>query len=221
MIVVVGLAFEARIAAQSGLRIICAGCRDLSAALDDAIGVDCEGLLSFGVAGGLKDDLPPGTCVIGSAVISDGRRFATDQEQSKKLLEQLPGSVPGIIVGAGAPVTTAAAKRALHLDTGAIVVDMESHVVADFAARRALPMTVVRVVCDPAWRVLPDIAFRSVRTDGTACIKTLLRSIARRPAYLPALIQLALDARSARASLMRCGRLLGPSLGPSSIIQAA
>jgi len=222
MIIVVGMAFEARIAAQSGLPVVCAGNRrDLSAALHDAIGPDCKGLVSFGVAGGLKTDLPAGTCVIGSAVVTGDRRFVLDRKWSEKLLQRVPGARSGIIAGVPAPVATAAAKHALHRDTGAVVVDMESHIVASSAAHHGLPMAVIRVVCDPVARGLPDIAFRSVRADGTTNVMTLLGSIARQPVHLPAMIRLALDARSARASLTRCGRLLGPSLGLSGIAQAA
>ncbi len=66
MIVVVGLAFEARIAARSGLPIICSGDgRTLTPDLKRAIAGGCRGLVSFGVAGGLDPGLTPGTCVVG------------------------------------------------------------------------------------------------------------------------------------------------------------
>src|SRR6185437_13097233 len=117
MIIVVGMAFEARIAAQSGLPVVCAGNRrDLGAALHDAIGPDCKGLVSFGVAGGLKADLPAGTCGSGSAVVTGNRRFVLDREWSEKLLQRVPGARSGIIAGVPAPVATAAAKHALHRD---------------------------------------------------------------------------------------------------------
>ena len=60
MIVVVSLAFEARIAAASGLQVICAGDgRKLCPTLHEAITVGCRGLISFGVAGGLSPDPAP------------------------------------------------------------------------------------------------------------------------------------------------------------------
>jgi nucleoside phosphorylase len=40
-------------------------------------------------------------------------------------------------------------KRALHMSTGALAVDNESHVVASAAAARGLPMAAVRVIVDP------------------------------------------------------------------------
>ena len=211
-IIVVGMAFEARIAARSGLPVVCAGNgRNLSTALAEAMDRGCEALVSFGVAGGLKADLRPGTCIVGSDIVSDDGRYSTDRSRSQELLQRLPGALSGILAGVHTPVTTANAKRALQANTGALAVDMESHIVADAAARRGLPMTAVRVICDPAARGLPEIAVRSLRADGSANIAGLLQAIMRQPIHLPAMIRLAIDARAARATLSRCGRLLGPN----------
>ncbi len=55
MIVVVGMAFEARIAAGPGVQVICGGDgRHLGRSLAAAVREDCGGLVSFGVAGGLR-----------------------------------------------------------------------------------------------------------------------------------------------------------------------
>jgi hopanoid-associated phosphorylase len=222
MIIVVGLAFEARIAAKSGFPVICAGNgRNLTAALAGATAQGCEGLISFGVAGGLKPDLPPGTCVVGHEIVSGDRCFSTDRRWSEKLLQRLPRAMSGVLAGVAAPVTTADAKRALHANTGALAVDMESHIVADAAAQRGLPMAAVRVICDPAVRGLPEMAFRSVRADGTTDVATLLQAIMRRPNHIPAMIRVALDARAARVTLLHCSKLLEPGLGLASALQAS
>ena len=77
MIVVVGMAFEARIAAGLGVPVVCGGDgQNLAASLARAMAAGCGGLISFGVAGGLAPGLKPGTCVIGSAIIDDERRAA-------------------------------------------------------------------------------------------------------------------------------------------------
>ena len=55
MIVVVGLAFEARIAAGPGYKSFAVGMGVISGArLTAAVREDCGGLVSFGVAGGLR-----------------------------------------------------------------------------------------------------------------------------------------------------------------------
>ena len=69
---VTGLAFEARIAADWYTHAICSGDGStLAGSLASAIAGDCCGLISFGVAGGLSPDLPAGTCIVGSTIVSE------------------------------------------------------------------------------------------------------------------------------------------------------
>jgi adenosylhomocysteine nucleosidase len=212
MIVVVGLAFEARIAAGSGLPIICSGDgRNLTPALKEAIADGCGGLISFGVAGGLDPRLKPGTCVVGSAIVIGDVRHETDRHWSQRLLEAMPGAVHGVLAGADGPVCTPADKRTLNRQTGALAVDTESHVVAQAATGHGLPMVAIRVIADPAHRALPEAALTAIRADGTTDVLAVLRSVARRPHQLPGLLRTALDARAARATLLRGRRLLKPA----------
>ena len=211
MIVVVGLAFEARIAAQSGLSVICAGSgRNLAGALSEAIGSGCEGLISFGVAGGLRADLPPGTCIVGSSIVAGDRRFSTDDDWSKNLLQCLPSAQSGALAGVGAPVMTADAKRALHSLTGALAVDMEFHIVADTAAQHGLPMAAFGSFATRPLVVCRKCVPRRARGRHHECrhIASINRSSTN---HIPAMIRVALDARAARATLSRCSRLLGPT----------
>jgi adenosylhomocysteine nucleosidase len=214
MIVVVGLAFEARIAAGPGLKVICGGDgRNLELALQQAIAAGRTGLISFGVAGGLAPQLRPGTCVVGSTVIAGDERLPTDGDWSQKLLQTMPGAVHGPLLGVSQPIKTATAKRALHQDTGAVAVDMESHVVARVAADHGLPMAAIRVIVDAAGHTLPEAAVGAMRPDGTTDILALLRGLARRPHEIAPLLRIAVHAQTARASLRRGRHLLGPSLG--------
>jgi hopanoid-associated phosphorylase len=214
VIVVVGLAFEARIAAGPGMRVICSGDgHNLAATLTHAVAQGCGGLISFGVAGGLDPQLRPGTCIIGSEVITERGRMTTDRQWSQRLLQALPNPVHGALVGVGAPVADAHSKRALHLKTGAVAVDMESHIVADVAATHGLPMAAIRVITDPAKRAIPNVALAAMRPNGTVDVLAVMRSLMQKPRDLVALLQTALDARAARATLREGRRLLGPRLG--------
>ncbi len=220
MIIVVGLAFEARIAAGPGVRVICSGHgRNLAAKLDEAIAEaraltgGCPGIVSFGVAGGLAPNLRPGACVIATAILSESRRMKTDAAWSQKLMRTMPDAVAGALMGVPAPVAHPDSKRALHQRTGAIAVDMESHIVAAVGARHNVPVAAIRVITDPARRALPASAVAAMRPDGTTDIVAMIRSVMRSPRELSALFRTALDARAARATLIRGRRLLDPALG--------
>jgi len=219
LIIVVGLAFEARIAAGPGIHVVCSGDgRNLTTALTAAISEahnlfgDCPGIISFGVAGGLAPQLRPGNCVIGSAILSGSNRMPTNKIWSQQLLQTFPDAVSGVLVGVSAPVCDPRDKRELHLSTGAIAVDMESHVVAAVGAAHGLRVAAMRVVTDPAERALPTSAVAAMRPNGTTNIGAMIKAVLMRPREIPVLFQTALDALAARATLVRGRRLLGPSL---------
>jgi len=214
MIVVVGLAFEARIAAGPGIQVICSGDgRHLARSLAAAVRDGCGGLVSFGVAGGLHPDLQPGDCIVASAILSGASRMPTDPRWSQNLIDTVPDAVLGVLAGVRAPVATADAKRALHQKTGAAAVDMESHIVASVAVKHAIPMAAIRVITDPAGRALPKSAIGAMRPDGTADFAAMTRLLLQNPWELPTILRTALDARAACATLRRGRQLLGPRLG--------
>jgi adenosylhomocysteine nucleosidase len=222
LIAVVGLAFEARIAAGPGVRVISRSNNgDLAGSLPRAFRDGARGVVSFGVAGGLSPDLAPGTCVIGSAIVSGtGRidRVSTHDGWSKSLLQAMPGAVRGTLYGSPRPVTHPRTKAALYKITGAIAIDMESHIVGAVAAAHGLPMAAIRVVTDPAARALPPSVLTAVQPNGVVDIAALIWSLLRRPCDLPTLLRLALDAHAARAMLLRGRKLLDSSLGMADFI---
>jgi hopanoid-associated phosphorylase len=218
VIVVVGLAFEARIAVDTGAQVICGGDgRNLTALLARAITEDCRGFISFGVAGGLSSDLPAGTCVVGSEIQFGTFRFVADRNWSQNLLQAIPDAIYGKILGVSAPVAYSAAKRALFADTGAVAVDMETHIVASVAAANNLPFAAIRVITDPAERTLPQIALAAMRPNGTIDIAAMIHSVIKHPRELRALLQTTLDALAARATLRRIRQALGSVLDEADV----
>lgn len=214
MIVVVGMAFEARIAAGLGVKVICGGDgSNLQPSLARAMAAGCGGLISFGVAGGLAPYLRPGTCVIGSSILDDDEERPTDVRWAQRLMRIIPDAVHGPIMGVRRPIAQSAAKSALHRQTGAIAVDMESHVVARMAAEHEVPLAAIRVVVDPVERTIPRSALAGTRADGTIDPLAVMRSLARYPRDLMGLIRMSFDARAARSTLVRDSALLGPGLG--------
>ncbi len=213
IIVVTGLAFEARIAAGPGITVICQQNAHLADRLVPALAEGCEGVVSFGTAGGLVDDLRPGAWVIARSVIAGERRFATDARWSQALRAVLPDARYGDIAGVAEPVVHAADKHALHRATGALAADMESQVVGRLATARELPFVCCRVVIDPAERSLPEAALAGMRADGSTDIGAVLASLLRHPGQLPRLLSVARDAAHAKRSMTAGRNRIGAGFG--------
>ena len=211
VIALVGLTFEARIAAGPGVLVICRGVGGCAAEiLPAAVRGGCRSIISFGVAGGLAPDLVPGDCIVASAIIDYPAERPTDPLWSDKLLELIPEARRGAIVGVNAVVSDPCDKRRLAERTGAIAVDMESHLVARLAESHGLSFAAVRVVIDPANRAVPPAALLAMASDGGADMTSMIWEILARPSQVAAMMRIAADAYAARAALVRLRRVLGP-----------
>jgi hopanoid-associated phosphorylase len=227
LVIVTGMAFEARIARGPGVEVVYAARADrLEQALTQALARGASGVMSFGTAGGLAEDLRPGALVVADAIDGPFGRVATDAAWTERIAAALASSSSrqakmdikrGALAAVAAPVVGRAQKEALHGATGALAVDMESHLAAAHARLRGLPFVACRAVVDPAWRTLPPAATAGLRDDGTTALAPILRELARDPAQLPAMIRLAFDARAARASLVaaRASLLRSGALRPA------
>ncbi len=222
-VAVTGLAFEARIVAGPGVTVVCGGGQiQFRRSLEAAIRKGCHGVLSFGIAGGLAPQLKPGACIVARNIITENARYASDVAWSKSLIERMgqpsrfaaPQDVSfGDIVGSDVPVACTHAKRTLHEKTGAVAVDMESHVAARIAVEHRVPFAAFRVITDPSHRALPPAALVATNVDGGVDFQAITRSLIRHPAQLPTLLRLAIDSWAARRALIPSRRLLGPNLG--------
>jgi adenosylhomocysteine nucleosidase len=94
-------------------------------------------------------------------------------------------------------------KTALYAATGAIAVDMESHIAARVAARHDLPFAIVRTISDSADHALPPAALVGMKPDGGVALGAILASLARNPAQLSALLRTGRDAGAAFKALGR------------------
>lgn len=184
----------------------------------ELIGEGCQGLVSFGTAGGLKADLKPGTLVLADSVVrDDGKVFQASKPWLERMEKAVTGAGPGTVTVTGAAIagsdTVAAdpeAKRALAAKTSAVAVDMESHAVARAAEEAGVPFLVVRVVADSLERTLPEWILGTVGESGGTRYGAVLWGLARHPWDLPALVGLAGDNAKAMAALRRVAGLSGP-----------
>lgn len=217
-----GLQREARIVGGGDVTAIAGGgdAAGLEAGLE-ALAPRAKGIASVGIAGGLAPALAVGRWIVADRVLVEGEAMPTDEGWSACIERRLGRASRGALVGRNAMVTEASEKSALHRATGALAVDMESHVAARVAARHRLPFVAARVVCDPAGRSLPEAAHVGMKPDGTIDVLAVARSLLARPGQLVALIGVAVDAERAFAALLRGHRLLGPGLGFPDLDQLA
>jgi hopanoid-associated phosphorylase len=213
ILAVTGLIREAKIVGVEDV-IAVAGGGDgpgLAAKLD-ALHGDITGVISIGIAGALSPLRHVGDVVIADQVFSRMEKWRCDEKWRVALTARLPRAHIGPIMGSDTILADAAAKAALHDSSGALVVDMESHIAARFAAARALPFAALRVISDDAAHILPPAALVAMRPDGGIAAGRVLLSLARNPLQIPALIRTARAANKAFAELLRCRDLCGAGL---------
>lgn len=172
--------------------------RGAAGAASRLIASGARSLLSFGLAGGLEPSLRAGALIVPDVVMSRNGHFPTHPPLAATL-----GRVSGAVFSGGSAVATAGSKRALFDQTGAACIDLESAAVAEAAARHALPFAVLRAICDPAERSLPQAALVALDGAGRVGIWRVVRVAVGRPRELPALFSLATDAAIARRALSR------------------
>ena len=215
ILAVVGLQREARIVAGNDVRAVIGGgdATALATRLEEALSPGLEGVISFGVCGALAPALRPGDLVVASAVRDGREKFQTNPAWTRAIIKHLQHAVSGSIAGSDIMLTMPEAKAALHASSGAVAVDMESHVAARFAAARGLPLAVLRAVSDGADHALPPAAQRGMRPDGSMDIGAVLAALIADPRQLPALIRTGIEAEKGFSALVHGHHLLGPALG--------
>ena len=219
VLAVTGLSREAKIIAGPGVVTMVSGgaIKQLSEAIEAALPPHCAGIISIGIAGALDPALKVGDAVVASEVVAGDRRIATGAAWSERLRAALPEARLGAVLGSNTMVADGSAKARLHQATGALSVDMESHVAAEAAGRHSLPFAVLRFISDDASRALPKAAQAGMKPDGGMDLAAVLRSLAADPRQLPALIRTGAEAETAFRALLRGRRRLGPALGLADV----
>lgn len=181
LILVCGLKREAALFARAGGTVHTVAGGGDGARLERELDAAAEAgvpLLSFGVAGALTPSLRPG------AIVVDG-----DPAMAALLHAALPKADRGLVTGSDRIVGSRDAKAVLAARTGALAVDMETHIARRVAARHRLPFGVVRAISDGCDESLPPAALVGMRPDGGIALGAVLLSLVRKPAQLPALMR--------------------------------
>ena len=177
----------------------------------------CNGLLSFGMAGGLKAGLLPGSIIIASSVTMPGGGVLETTRKWRSRLHSIIGSYDNVsiapIAGSAKIINTPKSKKELGLSTTAVAVDMESHIVGAVAEKAGIPFMIIRAVADPAEYSIPDWLPGNISEQGTPKYAAILAGLAANPWDLFRLAQLSHDSRLALNALRKVSSRLGPLFG--------
>ncbi|WP_009867159.1 phosphorylase family protein [Paramagnetospirillum magnetotacticum] len=171
-----------------------------------------EGLMSFGIAGGLDPTFQSGDLVVGNAVQWEGETYVANPAWAARLLSSIPDARKGNIAAVSRIAATPEAKRALY-QGGATAVDMESGAMARVCAQAGKPFAVLRAVADPALRGIPKSVFVGLSPDGSPRPLAVMGALLRRPWELPGVIRVGLDSQAALSALRDAVKIVGPTLG--------
>ena len=156
------------------------GLQRAAAAAARAVATGARVLVSWGLAGALKDGLAPGVVVIPRRVVThDGEVFEADPALHARLAElanDLRVEV-GDLLTAPAAIESPEAKGAARDRFGAVAVDMESAAIARVAAASRVPFVALRVVFDGVADALPAGAEQWLDEQGRRRLAPALRAI--------------------------------------------
>lgn len=226
-LVVVGMEDERRIAAGEDVEVVVGAAN--AALLRERLGTLDPARLcavySFGVAGGLDPELPPGTLLLSTRV--SAQRVGGDAglpAASWPADAALLAAARRRAAAAGIPVRTGhflgsdleardnpeAGNDPLHAQTGADIIDNESHIAAKFAHASGLPFLAIRAVSDSVTHPLPPAALIALNPeDGSPNLPAIAWSLIRHPLQLPALLRTAREYRKALDALQAFRRKVG------------
>ncbi len=222
--IVTGIASEKKclthLSKDSRPSVRCAGADTARAraAAVELVGQGCEGLLSFGTAGGLAPGLTPGEVIVADRIIAadGGKIFSTDSVWRNNLMNMVGGGLDArvaSIVASNRPVVTPEGKNRLFQSTGGLAVDMESQGVAEAAADAGIPFMALRVVADSHKRRVPPWIMDCVRDDGNTSSFSVMTRLVFRPSDIWPVLLLGVDYRAALVALRRAVMLGGPRFG--------
>jgi len=230
--IVTGLQVEARLARRLSSLVACTGGvhANVAPAAERLLASGAKSLMSFGIAGGLAPDLPPGTLIVANEVVTGGRRYpaaaalldASFPRNRESIVGHQAGGntdsrfhgndnrkiVVGLLYGDIRIASQPSDKKLIYETTGALAVDLESGEAARVAAAAGVPFIALRAIADPAWRGLPEAALLPLDSEGRPRLAAVFGSIMKKPGQIPGLIMTARDARAGLKALLRACSVL-------------
>jgi len=182
-----------------------AGAKNAIFAAQNLIDKGADRLISWGCAGALAPHLKAGDLLIPDTILAkNNTQFATRQAWSKQIIDLLKPGIQchtGRLFESGSIINLAQDKVALHQQTAALAVDMESGAVARTALKADIPFVVIRSIADLAGQNLPQAIAHAMTDKGVISLPKLMLYLCSHPTELPGLIKLGLNFNAASKTL--------------------
>ena len=175
-----------------------------------------DGLVSFGVAGGLSPSIESGMLVVPSEIRGRDQVIAVSGSWRQSLLSRFNEMVSfsaGPMAHADRVLTEAVDKQEMFWDTRTSACDMESFGVGEVAAIFDIPFLIVRAVSDPVDLSIPS--WVPGLLDHQGCVKKLdfCCQLLAHPMDIVGLWHIARASNKAFKCLKTVSRLAGPGFG--------
>jgi adenosylhomocysteine nucleosidase len=178
------------------------------------VAAGAQGLLSFGLAGGLDPALAAGALLLPRTVTDGTGTVHRAYDPWRERLAAAPRGrsdtpvriLDGALLSLSEPLSTPATKSQARARTGAVAVDMESFAIASVAIEQGVRFAVARVVVDTAADSLPRSVLQATDLRGAVNYAQLIGGLIRRPPEILALLRLAQRYRVAMRSLRALAR---------------
>ena len=213
VIVVTGTRREGMVLADTGVQVLSAGgdTAGLARRLAD-LAPHAAGLISFGMAGAIDRSLALGDWVVGKRLV--GSFPATcDARWASVLMERIPGARLGAVQADGRLLSDPYEKEQISTRSAALVVDMESHIVAEAAAKAGIPFAILRCVSDTTGMQLPPAVDVMMRPDGSIDIGAVAASLAGSPGQIPSFTRTLMAFAKAYGTMGKGAQAIGDRLG--------
>lgn len=178
--------------------------------LDQDLAANYSAIMSWGTAGGLDPNLKVGQIVLASSVLTDSAEMTIDNIWANHLVPPIVQLVQnnklscavGKIYSANEIAETKEQKATLFEKTGAICIDQESYIAAEYAQTNKLPFIAIRVISDDASMTLPEnFGAALLKNDGSDSLENVFKTVAKNPIEMFALMQFGLHLKEATSAL--------------------
>jgi len=180
------------------------------------IGKKVDGLVSFGLAGGLSPSLESGMLVLPSEISGMGHLISVSEKWRQSLLACFHETVSlsaGPMVHADRVMTNAVDKNEMFWKTRSSACDMESFGIGEVAVEYDVPLLIVRAVSDPVDLTIPPWMPGLLDHQGGVKKLELCRQLLAHPRDIATLWHLARASNKAFKCLKNVSRLAGPRFG--------